>query len=235
MDFKLKLKRESEKINLCIDDDQLTKFELFYNELVEYNKKVNLTAITDCEDFINKHIIDSLIPLGFINGFVNILDVGSGAGFPAIPLKIMSNTLNVVCLDSINKKVKWLDYIGNKLLLSNFKAVHARCEDLAFSPLFRDNFDCVVSRGVANLSTLIEYCVPFVKCGGYFVAYKASGYKEELDNAQKAIKLLDIHLEKIISFNNESLGERNVLVFKKLNKTNIKYPRKQNKPRLNPL
>ena len=235
MEFFERLNKAFKLLDYTATEEELDKFFKFYNELVEYNKNVNLTAITNVDDFIYKHIIDSLIPYNFISQFSTVLDVGAGAGFPSIPLKIIKPKLRITCLDSVNKKVTWLNYIKKQLNLFDFDAIHGRCEDLACDYRYRESFDCVVARGVANLSTLIEYCVPFVKTGGYFIAYKASDFKNELLCAKNAIKLLNIKLFKTINFYNENIGERNVLIFKKIDKTSVKYPRKQNKPRLNPL
>lgn len=223
-------------INFTPNEEQMKQFAVFYNELVEYNNKVNLTAITDVEGFIYKHVIDSLLPFEFFDNNSKILDIGSGAGFPAIPLKIVNKNLKFSCVDSVNKKVVWLNYIKNKLNLDHFNCYHGRCEDLAFDKNFREVFDYVVARGVANLSTLLEYCAPFVKVGGFIVAYKASDYINEIELAQNAIKTLSLEIVEVKSFKNlDKIGDRNILIFKKVVKTPLKYPRKQNKPRINPL
>ena len=236
MSFKSSLVAAFDKYGIIYKSEQIDQFECFYNELVEYNNNVNLTAIVDEEEFIYKHLVDSLLPYEYMNKFSTILDIGAGAGFPSIPLKIINPNLRFSCIDSVNKKIVWLNYIKSKLKIDSFHCFHGRCEDLAFDSKFRESFDCVVARGVANLSTLLEYCVPFVKVGGVVVAYKASDYENELNLAKNAIRILGVELVEVKKYNDlEGFGCRNVLIFKKIQKTPSKYPRKLNKPRLNPI
>ena len=208
---------------------------MLYRELVDYNKNVNLTAITNEEEFAYKHILDSLIPSKVFYNGAKVIDVGAGAGFPTIPLKILNSSLDITCVDSVNKKVDWLNHISKTLKLSLFTAIHTRCEDLADKAEYRESFDICTARAVAGLSTLIEYCVPFTKLGGLFVAYKGSDYENELRDAKNAINELGVELIDKILFEDEKLGNRCVLIFKKIKKTPFKYPRKQNKPRIKPL
>ena len=239
VNFDEKLVSALSLIGIKPTDEQLRKFHILYNELIEYNKKVNLTAITDEEDFIYKHILDSLVPYDEINNFLGkegkLLDIGAGAGFPSIPLSIMIDSSKITAIDSVNKKIIWLDYIKKMAKLSRFVPIHTRCEELAFNDNFREKFDVVVSRAVAELNTLLEYAIPFVKIGGVFLAYKSVGVDEELNNAKSAISILGCKLIDKIEFKNEKLGDRVVLVFKKTTKTPNKYPRGMNKPRLSPI
>ena len=235
MDFNEKLVDALNLIGLKHDDIQLQNFRLFYDELIEYNKKINLTTIIDEDGFIYKHILDSLVPYKILENNNKILDIGAGAGFPSVPLSIILNDANITAIDSVNKKILWLERIKNMAKLSHFYPIHTRCEDLAFKEGFRESFDVVVSRAVAELNTLLEYAIPFVKVGGLFLAYKSVGVDEELRNAKSAISILGCKLIDKIEFNNEKLGNRVILVFKKITKTQNKYPRGMNKPRLNPI
>ena len=181
-----RLKEKALQLNIELTDDQLQQFRLYYDLLIEKNKVMNLTAITDLEDVITKHFLDS-IALGFLNpdlknvdaGY-SVLDLGTGAGFPGIPLKIAFPHLHVTLMDSLNKRVKFLHSVIEELGLSNINAIHGRAEELARNKEYRESFDLCVSRAVANLSTLSEYCIPFIKVGGQFISYKASEIEDEV-------------------------------------------------------
>ena len=235
MGFNEKLVDALGLIGLTITEEQSQKFNILYNELIEYNKKVNLTAITDEDGFIYKHVLDSLIPYKMIGENSKILDIGAGAGFPSIPLSVVLNQSEITAIDSVNKKITWLEHIQKMAKLSHFYPIHTRCEELAFDDDFRGCFDVVVSRAVAELNTLLEYAIPFVKVGGIFLAYKSVGVDDELVNAKNAISILNCKLIDRIQFKNDVLGDRVVLVFKKVAKTPNKYPRGMNKPRLSPI
>lgn len=235
MGFNEKLVDALGLIGLTITEEQLQKFNILYNELIEYNKKVNLTAITDEDGFIYKHVLDSLIPYKMIGENSKILDIGAGAGFPSIPLSVVLNQSEITAIDSVNKKITWLEHIQKMAKLSHFYPIRTRCEELAFDDDFRECFDVVVSRAVAELNTLLEYAIPFVKVGGIFLAYKSVGVDDELVNAKNAISILNCKLIDRIQFKNDVLGDRVVLVFKKVAKTPNKYPRGMNKPRLSPI
>ena len=235
MGFNEKLVDALGLIGLTITEEQSQKFNILYNELIEYNKKVNLTAITDEDGFIYKHVLDSLIPYKMIGENSKILDIGAGAGFPSIPLSVVLNQSEITAIDSVNKKITWLEHIQKMAKLSHFYPIHTRCEELAFDDDFRGCFDVVVSRAVAELNTLLEYAIPSVKVGGIFLAYKSVGVDDELVNAKNAISILNCKLIDRIQFKNDVLGDRVVLVFKKVAKTPNKYPRGMNKPRLSPI
>ena len=195
------LRVKAEKIGISLSDEQLELFQKYYELLIETNKVMNLTAITEYEDEIEKHFIDSIL-LGTImdlTGRKRLIDVGTGAGFPGIPLKIVYPELDVTLLDSLNKRVGFLNHVIEELRLTEIEAIHARAEDAGRNKIYRDGFDLCVSRAVANLSTLSEYCMPFVKQGGYFVSYKSNQIEEELKQAENAIQLLGGRLEKEVT------------------------------------
>ncbi|MBR4270363.1 MAG: 16S rRNA (guanine(527)-N(7))-methyltransferase RsmG [Clostridia bacterium] len=223
---------------ISLNDLQIDQFLLYYKLLIETNEKFNLTAITDFEEVIQKHFVDSVINYTHFakNGLV--CDIGSGAGFPAIPLKIMRPDLKIVAVDSLNKRVNFLQEIAQKLGFENFEAIHSRAQELhQFRP--RESFDYVTARAVAELNILTELCAPYVKINGEFIALKSANIDEELLKSKHAI--LTLGLTKpiiedyiIISKNTQSLN-RKILYFKKVNHTPLAYPRPKNKITQNPL
>lgn len=232
-----KLREILNKINIDISDNQLKQFNDYYELLIEWNSFMNLTSITEKEDVIIKHFLDSLMILKFndING-KSFIDVGTGAGFPGIPLKIMCPDSKVVLLDSLNKRVKFLEEVISKLGLSNIEAIHYRAEDGAHENLLREQFDFCFSRAVSNLSTLSEYCIPFVKIGGSFISYKSSDSCEEINNSKNAIKILGGKICKVENFELPDSDFGRAFVFiEKIEKTKMKYPRKAGMPKNNPL
>lgn len=220
-----------EKYGFILNDEQIDLFETFYNDTLEKNKVLNLTAITEKLDFYTKHFLDSILPVKNLYG--NVLDVGTGAGFPGMPLKFIKPSLNITLLDSLNKRLNYLNDEIKKLCLNNIITIHARCEDFAHSDK-REFFDFVVSRAVARLNVLCEYCLPLVKIDGTFIAYKSQDCEEELLEANNCIKKLGGKVEKIEKINLEG-NERNLIYIKKISKTPTQFPRGQNKPRLKPL
>ena len=231
------LQAAAEKFNIELNDTQLEQFDTFYRLVVEWNNKVNLTAITDPSDFAVKHVIDS-ISIWNDDKFANvktIIDVGTGAGFPGVPLKIYRPHLKVTLLDSLAKRINFLKTAVEVCHLEDIELIHGRAEDAAHNPELRETFDLAVSRAVAKLNILAEYCVPFVKVGGYFAALKGSNIKEELQDAKSAVKVLggvDIECIDIALPNN---NERNLIYIKKASKTSDKYPRKAGIPERKPL
>ena len=175
MNFKEKLKKKAENIGIALNELQLQQFQDFYELLIEKNKVMNLTSITEEDEVIDKHFIDSLTCNRVIdmNQVKSVIDIGTGAGFPGIPLKIVYPDIDFVLLDSLNKRVRFLNEAIELLHLKKIQAVHGRAEDLARKPEFRGKFDLCVSRAVANLNTLSEYCIPFVRVNGFFISYKA--------------------------------------------------------------
>ncbi len=228
------LKGLFDKYNIKHNTQMLSQLNMFYEMVIEKNKQFNLTAITKKDEFATKHILDSVLPNTLIPNGTTVIDVGAGAGFPSIPLKIIRPDINIVMLDSLNKRVNFLNEVVTNLNLQNAVAVHERAEDYALKN--RECFDVAISRAVASLNTLSEYCLPFVKIGGSFVALKGSSHKEELALAQNAISVLGGELQTVQLLNVEEIdGERANLVIKKIAKTPQKYPRGKNQPRIKPL
>lgn len=220
------------KYEYSINDKKKLLFNNYYKDLVEKNKVMNLTAITEENEVYLKHFLDSILPLKNIKDNSKILDIGTGAGFPGIPLKIMNSTLNITLLDSLNKRINFLNEEISKLDLQNIKAIHSRAED--YANVSRETFDYVVSRAVARLNTLLEYCLPFVKIGGMFIAYKGSSSNEEIEECANALKILGGKIEKVEEFDLEG-NFRSLIYIKKVKETPKKYPRGQNKPKNQPL
>lgn len=217
---------ELQKLNIQVNDQMLSRFELYYNKLVTVNEYMNLTAITERNEVYNKHFLDSLTIQKAIGEMTNIklCDVGSGAGFPSIPLAIVRDDVEVTIIDALNKRIKFLNELSNELSLTNVNAYHYRAEDYVKEK--RGFFDVVTARAVARLNILLELCMPLVKIGGYFVAMKGNLGSEELQEAKKAIEVLGGKIENTIKFDlPEDAGEREIIVIKKIKPENSKYPR----------
>lgn len=219
-----------------LSDDQKEKFEIYMKELIEWNKNINLTAITEENEIVLKHFIDSMTISDYIKDNSKIIDIGTGAGFPGIPLKIKNNSLNVTLVDSLNKRINFLNNIINKLNLDNICAIHSRAEELGHNKEQREQYDYAVSRAVANLSTLLEYLLPFVKVGGFCICMKGPNIEQEINNSEKALKELGGKIEKIENFTLPGTDiTRNIILIKKINTTKNKYPRKAGTPAKEPL
>lgn len=228
--------------NIELSDKQLQQFSDYYDLLVEWNSFMNLTAITEFNEVCKKHFLDSLsIVKAYDSSYLNqegltLIDIGTGAGFPGIPIKIAFPSIHVTLLDSLNKRIKFIDTVIEKLALANCKTYHGRAEDYAKENLLREKYDLCVSRAVANLSTLSEYCLPYVKVGGNFVSYKSEKINEESVQAEKAIHILGGKVERQVDFVlPDSDIYRNVYVIKKEKNTPKKYPRKAGLPAKEPL
>lgn len=235
-EFSEKIKEYMNKINIEISDKQIEKFFDYMNLLLEWNEKINLTAITEPEDIILKHFVDCATILKYIKDEDKIIDIGTGAGFPGIPLKILNEKLDITLMDSLNKRINFLNEIINKLDLKNIVAIHARAEELARNKEYREKFDIATSRAVANLSTLSEYMLPFIKKDGMVISMKGSNIEEEVKNAKKAIKILGGEIEKIDNFNLANTNNiRNIITIKKVVKTPKEFPRKAGKPSKEPI
>lgn len=238
MNFQEKLKEKAVAIGIDLSEIQLKQFEEFYHLLIEKNKVMNLTAITEEDEVIDKHFIDSLTCARVMDmtKVTSIVDIGTGAGFPGIPLKIAYPEISFVLLDSLNKRVKFLDEIIEALALKKITAVHGRAEDLARKPEYRAKFDLCVSRAVANLSVLSEYCIPFVKVNGYFVSYKAARGLEEIEASKHCMEVLGSKIMQTDEFPLTDKDSMRVLIkIKKCKGTAKMYPRKAGVPSKNPL
>lgn len=225
------LKNACDKLNLIINDNQIEDFFKYKKMLLEWNEKINLTAITDEREIILKHFVDCLTVCKYID-FNNksFIDVGTGAGFPAIPIKIFCKDADVVLLDSLNKRINFLKEVGQNLNLKNISYVHSRAEDLGQNINFREKYDFCISRAVANLSVLSEFDLPFVKLGGYFIALKGPLLDSEILEAKKSINILGGEIEKIETVEIPFTDIIHKLVFiKKLRQTPKQYPRKAGK------
>ena len=227
---------ELEKLNISLSNDQINQFIQYYELLVEKNKVMNLTAITEFDEVIEKHFIDSLQLAKYVKleKKIRLIDVGTGAGFPGIPLKIAFPEIESFLLDSLNKRILFLQEVIDELKLDGVTALHGRAEDYGKNPVYRESFDLCVSRAVANMSSLSEYCLPFVKTGGYFIPYKSGNIDEEIENSKKAVFLLGGKIEKVEKFYLEDAG-RSLVFIKKEKTTSKKYPRKAGLPTKEPL
>ncbi|MDD6232071.1 MAG: 16S rRNA (guanine(527)-N(7))-methyltransferase RsmG [Frisingicoccus sp.] len=227
-----------EKLNIHLNEKQVYQFMKYYEMLIETNKVMNLTAITDFDEVIDKHFVDSLALIQAIdlNKELKVIDIGTGAGFPGIPLKIAFPELDILLLDSLNKRIHFLNQVISELGLENIQTIHGRAEDFGKNPLYREKFDLCVSRAVANLSTLSEYCVPFVQVDGYFISYKSGKVQEELDASRHAVDILGGKVEKCLNYALADTDmERSLVVIHKLKPTKKAYPRKAGKPSKEPL
>ncbi len=226
------MKEFFEKYGIEISDEKFNKFEKYYNLLIEYNNKFNITAITEKKDVFIKHFIDSLLCIKKI-GCGKMIDIGSGGGFPALPIKIMRDDLDLTLLEATGKKCLFLETVVKELDLKNVTVLNGRAEDFAKNPKYRENFDICTARAVARLNTLCEYTLPFVKVGGTFIAFKGEA-SEELKEGENAIKILGGKSEFVDNLYLED-AKRDIIFIKKIKETPSKYPRGNGKERKNPL
>ena len=231
-----KFRNSMNSIGIELTNSQLNAFETYYDMLIDRNKVMNLTAITEFDEVMDKHFLDSVYLFRSIElkADYKLIDIGTGAGFPGIPLKIVFPELKITLLDSLNKRVGFLNDVIDELNLNDIEAIHGRSEDIARDKKYRASYDIAVSRAVANLSTLSEYCLPFVKIGGKFVSYKSGDCADEVDNAKSAIHLLGGKINKIDEFS-YSNNSRSFIVIDKVMNTSNKYPRKAGLPSKKPL
>ena len=234
------LKNAFEKAELQPDEKAAARFLLYNDLLIETNRSLNLTAITEFEDVVVKHFLDSCMPLGDAEVFcgepISLVDVGTGAGFPGLPLKIMWPGIRLTLIDSLRKRVDFLEDTVSQLELEEVDCIHARAEEAGRDPRLRESFDIAVSRAVARLSVLSEYVLPFVKENGLFIAYKSGEVEEELREAEKAIRILGGTVEKVSVFTLPGTDiQRSLIYIRKTAHTPEKYPRRAGKPEKSPL
>ncbi|WP_044289576.1 16S rRNA (guanine(527)-N(7))-methyltransferase RsmG [Robinsoniella sp. KNHs210] len=226
------------ELGIHLTDTQVNQFETYYELLVEWNKVMNLTGITEYDEVMQKHFVDSLsiVKAADLGQCKKVLDMGTGAGFPGIPIKIVYPHLEVVLLDSLNKRIKFLNEVIGKLGLSGITAIHGRAEDYAKQKEYREMFDLCVSRAVANLASLSEYCIPYTMLHGNFISYKSGSIEDELQNAKNAVFLLGGKIKDTVKFTLPGSDiERSLVVIEKVKKTPGKYPRKAGLPAKEPI
>lgn len=232
------LEKGCEELGIELTERQKEQYLLFYEYLIEKNKVMNLTGITEFEEVLTKHFLDSLACVKAIDikNVKNVIDIGTGAGFPGVPLKIAFPHLEACLLDSLKKRVNFLEEAFALLHLENISAIHGRAEEFAKNKAYREKYDLCVSRAVSNLATLSEYCLPYVKTGGCFISYKSGKVQEEAEQAEKAIKILGGRVKDIVYFNlPDSEIERSLVVIEKIKSTPGRYPRKAGTPLKEPL
>ena len=235
-EFIEKINTQAQKLGINISNEQAEKFYLYTNMLLEWNEKINLTAITEQNEIIQKHFIDSLTINKYVNESASIIDVGTGAGFPGIPLKIVREDISVTLLDALNKRINFLNEVIEQNELTNIETIHARAEEAGKNKALRESFDIATSRAVAPLNVLVEYLLPLVKIGGKCICMKGSNAKEEIENSRKAISILGGKIEKIeeLELPNSDI-KRTIIVIKKEKNTPAEYPRKAGTPSKMPI
>lgn len=228
------LKKYADELNISLDDRAIDNFDIYAGELVEWNEKMNLTAITEPRDIVIKHFIDCLMILKYadVSQKSKVIDVGTGAGFPGVPLMIARNDLNITLMDSLNKRLVFLEDVLEKCRL-NAELVHSRAEDLGRNDAYREAYDIATARAVAPMNVLCEYCLPFVKLGGLFIALKGSN--DELSPAEDAINELGGEIMSNVSYKLPNGNSRSIVIVKKISQTPTRYPRKSKKIAVQPL
>lgn len=235
-EFYKNIQEYSNEIGIVLDEEQMNQFYIYMKLLLEWNEKINLTAITQPEEIILKHFIDSMTIAKKIGNNAKLIDVGTGAGFPGIPLKIIRPDIDVTLLDSLNKRILFLEAVMEQLGLIKIKAIHSRVEEFGRNKDYRENFDCATSRAVANLTTLVEYLIPLVKQQGICISMKGPNIEEEIQESKKAILVLGGKIEEIKNFQlPKSDIDRNIVIIRKIKSTPLKYPRKPGMPSKEPI
>lgn len=235
-EFKEKMIINVDKLGIELTEIQVKQFYNYMNLLIEWNQKINLTTIIEPEEIILKHFVDSLTISKYIPLGTKLIDVGTGAGFPGIPLKIVRQDIDITLLDSLQKRINFLDIVISELKLEKIVTIHSRVEDFGKNKKYREKYDIATSRAVANLSTLSEYLLPLVKVGGKVVSMKGSLIEDELENSKTAIKILGGQIEKVDEFELPDTDiKRNVVLINKIENTPNKYPRKAGEPSKKPL
>lgn len=234
-DFKKNIIEEFRKIGIDLTEKDTDLYFKYMKTLLEWNEKVNLTAITDEKDIILKHFTDSVTINKYINKDDVVMDMGTGAGFPGIPLKILNKENNLILVDSLNKRINFLEEVKKELELDKLDLIHSRAEDLAKNKVYRENMDIVTSRAVANLRVLVEYMLPFAKVGGKCICMKGPNADEEVKKAKNAIEILGGKIEAVENIKLADEMERNIVIIRKIKATPNKYPRKAGTPIKQPL
>lgn len=232
------IKKRMNDIHIKLDNRQLEQFQRFYEMLIEWNKVMNLTGITEFEEVVTKHFVDSLsiVNIYDLNRVRRVIDVGTGAGFPGIPLKIAFPHLEVVLLDSLNKRIRFLNNVIDELKIKDIYTLHGRAEDFARKSEYREKFDLCVSRAVSNLSTLAEYCIPYVEGNGIFISYKSGNIEEEIEESERAVQVLGGKIEEVLKFQLPGTDISRAFVrIRKVKATGGKYPRKSGIPAKEPI
>lgn len=235
-EFKDKFIKELSILNndINLSDDVLKNFYDYMNGIISWNDKINVTAIVDPDEFIVKHFIDSITINEIVKNKGKLLDIGTGAGFPGIPIKLLNDKLSVTLIDAVNKKLNVIRDVSKDMNIDNLEIIHSRAEDLARDKDYREQYDYVTTRAVSNLSTILEYMIPFLKVNGIAICMKGPNYKEEIEEAKNTFKVLGIKLKEVKKYVFEG-QERNVLIIEKLKKTDEKFPRGGGKPLKEPL
>lgn len=235
-EFSDELIEKAKKIGIHILPEIASQFYEYMNLLLEWNEKINLTAIIEPQEVILKHFVDSITINKYLSGISNVMDIGTGAGFPGIPLKMIHPEIQFTLVDSLNKRILFLEDVCKKLNLNDIECLHARAEELAKDKKYRQVYEVVTSRAVARLSTLLEYMIPFVKIGGKCICMKGANIEEELQEANKAIEVLGGSIESVDRLLlPDSDMERNIIVIKKVKETPNTYPRKAGIPSKQPI
>lgn len=233
--YELCLKSACEYSGVILTEQMLDMFEVYYKELVEWNEKINLTAITERQEVYLKHFADSIYGAKILPKNCTLCDIGTGAGFPAVVLKIVRPDIDVTLVDALDKRIKFLNNLTEKLGLTGIKALHFRAEEVKFKQSHLNTFDIVTARAVAKMNTLSEYCLPFVKVGGKFLAYKSDKIEQELEDCKKAVQILGggniVTVEYELDFDTTRL----LVIIDKQKITDSKYPRDKNRPKLKPI
>lgn len=234
LEFKEYFSKEAKKNNIEFKEDKLELLYKYMEGILEWNEKINVTSITDEKMFIVKHFLDSLTVMPFIKEKKSLIDIGTGAGFPGIPLNIMCEGKKITLIDSINKKLNIIRDLSEKLNLINLEIIHTRAEDLAIKKEYREKYDIATTRAVSNISTILEYMLPFLNKGGIAICMKGPNYKDELENSKKAIEVLGGNLKEIktIKINED---ERNLIIIEKVKETPKNFPRGKGKPLKEPI
>lgn len=229
-EFEILFKSKCEKNNIKIKETEYDKFYQYMLGIIEWNEKINVTAITAPEEFLVKHLIDSLTINKYVENSKKLIDIGTGAGFPGIPLKIANKDLKATLIDSVNKKLNVIREVSKELDIDNLEVIHTRAEDLANKSEYREQFDIATTRAVSRLYTIAEYMLPFLKIGGKAICMKGPNYEDEIIEAKKSIEILGGKIEKIENIMIDGEIERNIIIISKVKQTPKKYPRGQGKP-----